>query len=504
MDGADTAGAGTRTSSASRRPTDTWHEALRLPLAHIDGSVRSLVDDAAAGPILVVVVERDCPTSQGALRALRDAGGAVVVLSQGRPEAARALIEETDTAHLEVLIEVAPYAVSSALDARTVPTFVLVDAGQVLARQEGWDRAVVAGLVERVGGELTGSGGLPELKPGCQSRHTLDAPTQATLQAADAELGDTGGRIEDLWELGWHDGLPVVPPTRVRVRAMLDGRDPATSLGPIGPVQGEVTFERLAVCAVLAGCDPSYWPVVEAAVRAVMDPAFNAHGVINTTHFASPWIIVNGPVREAIGMNAGSNVLGPGNRANATIGRAVRLLMQLTGGGTPGGLDQSTLGGQHKYTACLPEREEVSPWEPWHVTLGHDPNLSTVTVMTGESPAGVNDHGSSSAQDLATTLALAMGNAQVPIGSPAFHPVNAETLLILSPEHATTLGDAGWSKQDLREFIVANGQGKHTNATEVMVVVAGGDAGRFSAVVAPWVGHGKGSKPVTRVVADRQ
>jgi hypothetical protein len=503
MDGAGTGEADARTVGASRRPMDTWQDALHIPLARIDGAVRTLLDHAAVDSTLVVVVERDCPTSQGALRALRDAGGAIVVLSQGRPEAARALVEETDTGHLQVFIEVAPYAVSAALDARTVPTFVLFDAGQVVERQEGWDRAAVAGLVDRVGGEMTGSGGLPELKPGCQSRHTLDAPTQATLQTADAELGDTGGRIEDLWELGWHDGLPVVPPTRSRVRAMLDGRDPATSLGSIGPVQGEVTFERLAVCAVLAGCDPSYWSVVEAAARAVMDPAFNAHGVINTTHFASPWIIVNGPVRQSIGMNAGSNVLGPGNRANATIGRAVRLLMQLTGGGTLGGLDQSTLGGQHKFTACLPEREEASPWEPWHVTLGHDPNLSTVTVMAGEAPAGVNDHASSSAEDLATTLALAMGNAQVPIGSPAFHPVNAETLLILSPEHATTLGDAGWSKQELREFIVAHGQGKHLDATEIMVVVAGGDAGRFSAVVAPWVGYGKGSQPVTRVVADR-
>ena len=503
MDGTDTGGPGTRTSDASRPPTDTWHDALHIPLAHVDGSVRPLLGDAAPPPTLVVVVERDCPTSQGALRALRDAGGKVVVLSQGRPEAARALIEETETAGLDVLVEVAPHPVSAALGARTVPTFVLFDAGRMVEHHEGWDRAVVAGLVTRVGGELTGAGGLPELKPGCQSRHTLDAPTQATLQAADAELGATGGRIEDLWELGWHDGLPVVPPTRGRIRAMLDGRDPATSLGPIGPVQGEVTFERLAVCAVLAGCDPSYWPVVEAAARAVMDPAFNAHGVINTTHFASPWIIVNGPVRVSIGMNAGSNVLGPGNRANATIGRAVRLLMQLTGGGTPGGLDQSTLGGQHKFTACLPEREEASPWEPWHVTLGHHPDVSTVTVMAGEAPAGVNDHGSSSAEDLAMTLALAMGNAQVPIGSPAFHPVGAETLLILSPEHAATIGDAGWSKQDLREFVVAHGRGKHTDVAEIMVVVAGGDAGRFSAVVAPWVGYGKGSRPVTRVIADR-
>jgi hypothetical protein len=401
-----------------------------------------------------------------------------------------------------VLVEVAPHPVSMALGAGTVPTFVLVADGAPARCLEGWGRDEVGDLVAQAGGDLRGGGDLPDVKPGCQSRHTLDAETQERLEAEDARLAGDDGRVEDLWELGWHDGLPVVPPTPARVRAMLAGRDPATSLGVLGPAQGEVTFERLAACAVLAGCAPTYWPVVEAAARAVIDPVFNAHGVINTTHFASPWIIVNGPVRHRLAMNAGSNVLGPGNRANATIGRAVRLLMQLTGGGTLGGLDQSTLGGQHKFTACLPEREEASPWEPLHVTLGHDADVSTVTVMVGEGPAGVADHTSEDAEGLATTLAAAMGNAQVPAGSPAFYPVNSETMLILCPEHARTLGEAGWSKQDLREFVVAHGGGKHLSAEEIVVVVAGGDAGRFSAVVAPWAGWGLGSSPVTRVIGD--
>lgn len=474
--------------------------ALTAPLAGLDGRVASLSEVGADGPTLLAVVEHDCPTSQGALRALADAGGRVVVLSQGRPEAARRLVAQTRTRHLEVVVEVAPYRVSAALGAGTVPTFVLVEDGDLVEVREGWQQSAVAALVARAGGELVSCGGLGEFKPGCQSRHTFDEDMQRRLEDEDARLGGDEGSVEDLWELGWHDGLPVVPPTAERVAAMLDGRDPATSLGTIGPAQGEVTFERLAACAVLAGCDPSYWPVVEAAARAVIDPAFNARGIINTTHFASPWIIVNGPVRGRLGMNTGSNVLGPGNRPNATIGRAIRLLMQLTGGGTPGGLDQSTLGGQHKYTACLPEREEASPWEPCHVTLGHDPHVSAVTVMVGEGAAGVSDHTSETADELATTLALGMGNAQVPAGSEAFYPVNSETLLILCPEHATTLGEAGWSKQDLRGYIVANGGGKHLSADEIVVVVAGGDAGRFSAVVAPWAGWGLGSSPVTRVI----
>jgi hypothetical protein len=480
---------------------DDASTALELPLAWADGRVRSLAD-VAREATLVVVAERDCPTSRGAVRALATAGGRVVILSQGRPEAAAALAAEAGPSPLQVAVEVAPHPVSAALGAGTVPTFLLVDDGTVATRQEGWDVARVRELVSRAGGELTSDGGLPEHKPGCQSRHTFDAATQRRLEDEDRELAGDEGRVEDLWELGWHDGLPVVPPTPARVAAMLGDRDPGVSLGTIGPAQGEVTFERLAVCAVLAGCDPSYWPVVEAAARAVTDPAFNAHGVINTTHFASPWLIVNGPVRHRLGMNSGSNVLGPGNRANATIGRAVRLLLQLTGGGSPGGLDQSTLGGQHKFTACLPEREEISPWEPWHVTLGYDASQSTVTAIVGEGPAGVSDHTSETAHDLATTLALGMGNAQVPAGSAAFYPVNSETMLILCPEHASTLGAAGWTKQDLREFIVAGGGGKHLSADEIVIVVAGGDGGRFSAVVAPWAGWGLGSAPVTRLVEE--
>jgi hypothetical protein len=477
-------------------------DALARPLSRLDGGVTSISALAADGPTLLVVTEHDCPTSRGALRALAGAGARVVVLSQGRPEAAQRLTSETGSRHLDVVVEVAPYGVSAALGTATVPTFVLLEDGRPVERREGWDRAAVADLVARAGGELTEDGGLGGFKPGCQSRHTLDEEVQRDLEVEDAGLAGVDGRVEDLWELGWHDGLPVVPPTSDRVRAMLDGRDPATSLGAIGPAEGEVTFERLAACAVLAGCDPSYWPVVEAAARAVIDPAFNARGIINTTHFASPWIIVNGPVRHRLGMNAGSNVLGPGNRPNATIGRAIRLLMQLTGGGSPGGLDQSTLGGQHKFTACFPEREEASPWEPLHVTLGHEADESVVTVLVGEGPAGVSDHTSEDARGLATTLALSMGNAQVPAGSQAFYPVDSETLLILCPEHATTLGDAGWTKQQLREFIVANGGGKHLATHEIVVAVAGGDAGRFSAVVAPWAGWGLGSTMVTRRIEE--
>lgn len=496
--------------------------ALHTPLAGIDGRVSTLAERFGNAGGLFVVVERDCPTSQGALRALASAGGTVSIVSQGRPQAAQDLIADTGAQNLDIVVEPAPHPVSAALAADTVPTFVLVEGGSATAHLEGWDRDAVAALLLRVGGELTADGGLPDVKPGCQSRHTFDPTLQAQLEADDAELSGGDGRVEDLWDLGWHDGLPVVPPTRERVRAMLDGRDPSTSLGILGPVNGEVTFERLAACAVLAGCDPTYWPLVEAAARAVLDPRFNPHGVTNTTSWATPWIIVNGPIRHEIGMNAGSNVIGPGNRANATTGRAIRLLLQLTGGGSPGGLDQSALGGQHKFTACFPEREEASPFEPLHASLGFDPGSSAVTVLAGEPPAGVADHNSQSPEQLASTLAAAVGNAV----SPTMFPLpGGETLLILCTEHARSFGAAGWTRRDLTDFIVehsartagelrATGSGvvtaelaaakspdeiipKLRSPDALLIAVAGGDAGRFSAVVGPW---GRSSGMVTRAL----
>ncbi|MBW3618882.1 MAG: thioredoxin, partial [Actinobacteria bacterium] len=428
---------------------------------------------------------------------------------------------------LPVLVEPEPHPVSAAHDIRTVPTFVLVDErGRETARVEGWDRRQVAELVRRAGGELHASGDLPDVKPGCQSRSMLDARLQAQLASDDVALGyaGAGDGIEEMWRRGWNDGLPTVPPTHDRVRQMLDGRDGDELLGTVPPVMGELTLGRLAACAVLAGCEPAFLPVVRAAVEAILDDGFALHGMQNTTHFASPAVIVSGSYADAIGMHGGSNALGPGGRANQTIGRAVRLVMSLTGGGTPGGLDQSALGGPHKLGLCFPEREDASPWEPLRVTLGYPHETTTVSVVGTESPMGVSDHYSSDAEGVATTLATALGNAW----APTWYPVATHTPLVVCPEHARTFGEAGWSKADLRAFLHercrrtagdlrAAGTGELTpfarfaetddtvipkflSEDEIVVVVAGGDAGRFSAVLPPWVGFGLGSTMITREV----
>jgi hypothetical protein len=492
-------------------------------LTDLDGRAQRLDALCADGDLLLAFVERDCPTSTATLRTLSTTGARVAAISQGTAPAAQALAGEL-RGDVTVLVETAPYPVSTAYEVQTLPTLVLVETGGLaVGRVEGWDRAALAPLVAAAGGRADGFGeGLPDTKPGCQSRSTYDADTQATLEREDAALG--GDDIEEMWRRGWTDGLPVVPPTRERVRAMLGDRDPDESLGPVPPVNGELTLERLAACAVLAGCAPAYFPVVRAAVEAALDPAFNLHGMQNTTHFGAPVVIVNGPVRTELAMNAGSNVLGFGNRANATIGRALRLVLALTGGGTAGGLDMSTLGGPHKFGLCFPEREEASPWEPLHVELGHDASTSTVTVICGESPAGVSDHYSQNAEGVATSLTLALERAW----APTWYPVGAETLLVVSPEHAATFAAAGWSKATLRQWLFsraratagalrASGSGELTpfvaladsdqteipkflSPEEIVIVVAGGDAGRFSAVIGPWVGFGLGSKMVTRAI----
>jgi hypothetical protein len=488
----------------------------RIPvvrLRDLDGAehdVRALADGR---PLLLAIVERDCPTSVATLQALRGSGARMAVVSEGTAEAARALLDE---ASLEpgttLLVEPAPYLLSDAYALQTVPTLLLLDGdGYERARVAGWDRTAIAGLAAQCGGVL-GDSDLPEIKPGCSSRNVYDPDVQAELEAADAALGsgrrDDRDDIEEMWRRGWHDGLPVVPPTRERVAAMLGDRDPALILGEVPPGGGVLTMERLAACAVMAGCAPSYLPVVEAATRAILDPAFNLHGIQNTTHFAAPVVIVNGF----------------GNRANATIGRSLRLVMALTGGGTPGGLDQSTLGGPHKLGLCFPEHEEASPWEPLSETLGHPPGTSTVTVVCGEGPAGVSDHYSQTPEQLAATLTSALQSAW----ADTWYPLGAETVLVLSPEHAKSFGDAGWSKTDLRDWIFAHARrtvgdlraaasgertpfvqwaesddvelGKFLSPEEIVIVVAGGLAGRFSAVIAPWVGFGLGSAMVTRTV----
>ena len=335
--------------------------------------------------------------------------------------------------------------------------------------------------------------------------------------------------VEAWFDRGVTDGLPVVPPTRDRVAAMLRGtrRRPDALLGEMPPNYGRLTVEKAAINAVMAGCRPDYLPVVIAAAECACDPAFNLHGVSTSTHFSAPLILVNGPVRARIGLNPSFGVFGPGYRANATIGRALRLLMINIGGVRPGELSMSTFGHPGRYTYCIAEHEEASPWPPYHVARGLATTDSAVTLFAGDAPHGISDHASRTARSLAGSLGWSMAG----LWNSKHFPLYSHTMLIVGPEHARTFADDGWSREDLCRALFErirlpyrlvtpdedHGEGsnlrfasrppapdelvsKFPSPEEIHVVVAGGTAGRFSVAIPGWLGTRNGSRPVMRAV----
>lgn len=354
--------------------------------------------------------------------------------------------------------------------------------------------------------------------------------TPATPAAPDApRAGDPADLIEYYCAQGWTDGLPVVPPTPASVAAMVAalGGEPDRLEARVPPRWGNLTREVLAVNLVLAGCRPEYAPVARAALLALASGPFNLHGVQATTHMAAPLVVVNGPIRRAIGLNAGANVFGSGFRANATIGRAVRLVLLNVGGAWPGGLDKSTLGHPGKYTFCIAENEEASPWAPYHVEHGYRPDDSTVFCIAAEGPHSVTNHVANDPQGILDSIASAMRtiahNNAVSSGSCA---------VVIGPEHAATIAAKQWTRQDVRRYLWSAADvswddvtfgvryGKIYNRNlprwyrrapgaripivpspdDVHLFVAGGEAGRFSAFLPGW---GHMSSPVLRSIDGR-
>ncbi len=267
----------------------------------------------------------------------------------------------------------------------------------------------------------------------------------------DVLAGDAGELEETFWANGWSDGLPVVLPTEDRVRSMLAYSPcPAEAIiGAIPPFWAPCTVKKIAVNAVMAGCRPEYLPVVLAATSAILQEEFNLYGVQGTTNPASPLILVNGPLSRELGFNSATNCFGQGCRPNATVGRAVRLIMTNVGGGVPGSVDKSTVGHPGKYSYCVAENEPMNPWEPYHVERGYRPEDSTVTVFAVAGPHDVNDK-STTAEGLISTLAQAM----LPVGSNSVF-FGSEAFLALCPQHAALLAREGISKAELKQRLYA-------------------------------------------------
>jgi len=309
---------------------------------------------------------------------------------------------------------------------------------------------------------------------------------------------------------GWTDGLPIVPPTEERVSECLDaaGFAPGDIIGIEQVRQRPIIAEKAAINAVLAGCLPAYMPVVVAVLGAMCDAQYNLHGTSASTGGAAPFIVVNGPVRTLIGMNATHNVLGNGNRANATIGRAIRLVLINVLGVIPGEMDRSTLGHPGKFTFCIAEDEEDSPWAPLAQEREIPEGQSAVTVMAAGAPRQIMNEWTADPEQILETFAAEMRHNML-----TYSVWAGNYVLVIPKQLRDLLVAAGWQKRDIREYIFRSARvvrsdwakvGKANivdrsggpmqeftalkEPSDLLIVAAGGPAGGFGAVIPPWLG----------------
>ncbi|MDO8674448.1 MAG: hypothetical protein Q7O66_23835 [Dehalococcoidia bacterium] len=329
--------------------------------------------------------------------------------------------------------------------------------------------------------------------------------------------------FEDFYERGWTDGLPIIPPTEELVQAFVDhlGRNPDEVVAEIPPDNNAATIETIAINAVMAGCRPEYMPVIIAAIAAVTEPDWGLWKIQVTTNSASPFVIVNGPVRNQLKINGGPNCLGQGWRANASIGRALNLLLRNAGGSMPGVVSKATQGQPGRFTMCLGENEEESPWEPLHVERGFSPEQSTVTVLpaAGTMQLYAGSRGADRCLTIIAHSITCVGTNDM-IAPRAKHN---EPVLIMCPAHARMCADAGYSKKDVKLILweqgrlpidwfpddvaeikrslglVFDGMVPLTGSPDdLVIIVAGGPSGLHTTFVPTMgVGHPAITKPIT-------
>ncbi|MBO89262.1 MAG: thiol reductase thioredoxin [Rickettsiales bacterium] len=469
---------------------------------------------------LIIVAKRDCPTCtmlEPVYAALAKADAGLTIYSQDDPSFPESVLA-VDDRDLEISYRFA---------IETVPTLIRVKKGEEIGRAMGWNR----GEWETLTGQDGLGNGLPENQPGCGSKSVDPGIPEVLavrfgdtpLEARQVEVGAMDDEIEACFQRGWSDGLPVVPPTPVRVLRMLKGttRDPQEIVGEIPPNLAHCTVEKVAINAVMAGCKPEYLPVVLAAVEAALDPKFAMHGVLCTTHFVGPIVVVNGPITKRIGMNSGVNALGQGNRANSTIGRALQLVIRNVGGGRPGEIDRSTIGNPGKVGLCFAEDERKSIWKPFSEERGMAAGASAVTLYAGEGLMGNFDQLSRTPESLTRSLAMSIKA----IGHPKRAPGH-DVMIVMGHEHFCVYERAGWARsKTMQEFEkaltlqaddllrgvdgVAEGlpermAGKTVNKVRpggLNIVRAGGEAGLMSALIGCWAASGeRGSDLVTKEI----
>ena len=318
------------------------------------------------------------------------------------------------------------------------------------------------------------------------------------------ERSDTIEAIEECYRLGWTDGLPVVPPADYKVAEMLDyvglaGDEPLLELAMRRRV---LSAENAAACAVMAGCLPHYFPVLVTALRALDEETNIVHSVSASTSSPVPTMVVNGPIQQQIGLNSGHGLFGPGTRANASLGRAIRLIFINGFDARVGTLDRGTMGDVGKFGLCIGEDEDGSPWEPLHVERGFQREDSTVTVASGHAPLTVNSRHGSTGESILLSFADSMSCAAMAVGWPC------QWLLVVGPEHALTLKEGSWSKSKIRGYLMENAErtvkdlkrmgvypgeivpgDESTMALpvrepeDIIIMAAGGSGGRYSSII---------------------
>jgi hypothetical protein len=466
----------------------------------------------------VVIVKRDCETCHAVVPVLRQLAAAttLAVYTQDDPDfpGDPAAIHDTDL------------GVSWHHEIETVPTLIKVVGGIEVERTVGWLRADWETLtgIEGLGPDL------PAFRPGCGSK-SVDPDIVdllrvrhggSVLRSRRIEVAELEDEIEMMFTRGWTDGLPVVPPTEQRVLRMLTGttRAPDEIVATVPPDLVDVTVEKVAIAAVMAGCLPEYLPWVLTTVEAVCNDQFNMHGLLATTMPVGPIVICSGRGTRKVGINSGVNALGQGNRANSTIGRALQLVIRNVGGGRPGGVDRATHGTPGKLSFCFAENDTESPFGTLAGQFGVEPGVDAVTVFAGEGPRCIVDQLSRTPESLAGSLAGALQAMHHHKLVMAF-----DAILVLGAEHARVFAQAGWDRDRIlfelhmrlatpvAELVrgadgIAEGvpEGLGDGAlpkftpTGLMLAYAGGGAGLFSALIGGWINGATGSTPVTRVV----
>ena len=553
-------------------------------LARLDGTGWRLEEETAEGPLLLTFIETDCPTCRLTVpylkrlaEALGPNGHRVVAVSQDGDQETRELVEAYDVS-FPVLLDV-DLDVSRSYDPPSVPALFLVrKGGRIELSEVGFHKGDLNSAAEKMLSDLglpvrtvaDLDDGAPLMKPGCASRHleraaavgsvglpavgtvegslavgsvesavavgTVEASGEAPPEPIDLlpERAPRASRLtlaedEDPYEYcmsaGFSPFLPVVPPTAERVDTFLAAipHPPDRVVGLVPPCYGGATIEKIAANAVMAGCKPEHMEVLIPVVRAACDERFNLHGVQATTHAATPLIVLSGPATTRLGFASGAGVFGNVARANSTVGRALQLVMVNLGGALPGEIDMSALGNPGRFSYCVAENHEESPWEPLHVELGYGQDESTVTLFAAGGLTEVSEHtaraGAGVLRTIAATLSMVWSWRRCG---------RVDAVVVLCPEHAATVSSDGFAKSDVRDFlfehtgvplrafdhegtegtqdrdlyeeILIDGEPhyrKFKDPSQIRIIVAGGTAGKFSAVMGGWVAGAGGSQIVT-------